>query len=576
MQSDLDDTYECPIHKSKTLPPHLGGFLDDSFHAGGAIPRQRSTSSASSRSSSYQEIPGSPSKKQELMEPVVKTRKVRRHSSHRKSSDRHSKLHPQTILENGDFDVRPKSGSSRNKQYENLDDVNRHGDTLEESAGHYQDINDLSTHQQPLEGEPNVADNPFHSQKHRHRPGQKARIFRKYREMHCTSFCDNDISIEYHGKLPKKDSMFSMSRDSGVNCVGLGNALITTSTPSDAVKNSSCVQSQRSSTPVQLNNQQLQSSTQQQQQPNNLKIIETTFNNDSANTITIHHQAQIHCIPEMSQEDSGFNSPRTLDYTDSFNNVTPQYHTKKIDYQHNWTKPKDLIDSKNNQDKARSIDNLHGSGYGHFVDSDEIPESMEGHDLGASGSWSSSSRQTVKEAPQLPPQLSPEIPQLPPLRPWPHPKEKEQRKSRVSPQEDSDAPREGSPTMVSPSQREFSEAQTVREKDRDRSRDSTHLPNGDVVKIKTSKTKTDGHKSHRNHPKEKETGENKHKYSNNTKKSVSKEDKDKVKRNLGDALENLQEGSSRLHHRAFREYHNGKSHGNGVARSQDYEVVGIV
>ncbi|XP_069125024.1 uncharacterized protein [Argopecten irradians] len=58
---------------------------------------------------------------------------------------------------------------------------------------------------------------------HRSRKSSKSS---RHRHRHSIAFPSNypknDISYEYHGKLPKKSSIKALSRDSGVNCIGLG------------------------------------------------------------------------------------------------------------------------------------------------------------------------------------------------------------------------------------------------------------------------------------------------------------------------------------------------------------------
>jgi len=55
------------------------------------------------------------------------------------------------------------------------------------------------------------------------RPSHVTKVFKKYREMKCTVPCTNDISMEYCGRIQRKNSQLTKSRDSGVNCIGLVN-----------------------------------------------------------------------------------------------------------------------------------------------------------------------------------------------------------------------------------------------------------------------------------------------------------------------------------------------------------------
>ena len=542
----LNDSYECPVHTMKPLPPHFSGFLEDSMKC--TLPRQRSSSSTSSLSSSYQEIPGSPSKKLDFPEPTVKTRnRSRKHS--RRSADRNSRLTPHDEL-----DVRPKVLP------------NKHENDRENT---YLDLNEAVG---PNEEEPvPMQDNPFGT-KHRHKPNQKSRIFKKYREMYCASF-PNDTTSEYIGKLPKKDTGYSMSRDSGVNCVGLnqGESLKVVHSVSKTVEKTALnnQNSQAQPQPQEQHQPQQQQQQHQQQQVlelNNLRFVQTTFHNDGANSVTV-HKAQIHCIPEASQEDSGFNSPRldTLDSLNSTPNTTPQ--TDATDVQNNLKKnePEPQVGPASRVHKdgfSKSIDNLRG----------------EGIELGNSGMWSSSSQQTVREAKP--------IPHLPPPREWtlPRPVLRDQNEAKRTTFDDSELPREGSPTRNDRTERI----------EHDQKRHSTiiHEKNNDVraelngksgfrlsVSLKESFVNRDVK------PKTQEA--NGHSQSNyfsmdrKKNKAMKKEGDDKVKRNLGNEFENAREGT-RLHQRVFQEYHSNNHHHhsktslNGNVQKGDFEVVGIV
>ncbi|XP_033743962.1 uncharacterized protein LOC117329873 [Pecten maximus] len=73
----------------------------------------------------------------------------------------------------------------------------------------------------------NTVDELFNEklQERSHR-GKKSSKSSRHRHRHSiadhSSYPKNDISYEYHGKLPKKSSIKALSRDSGVNCIGLG------------------------------------------------------------------------------------------------------------------------------------------------------------------------------------------------------------------------------------------------------------------------------------------------------------------------------------------------------------------
>lgn len=55
---------------------------------------------------------------------------------------------------------------------------------------------------------------------HNHRKSSRHRHRHSFAYSH-HNYPQNDISYEYHGKLPKKSSIKALSRDSGVNCIGL-------------------------------------------------------------------------------------------------------------------------------------------------------------------------------------------------------------------------------------------------------------------------------------------------------------------------------------------------------------------
>ena len=108
------------------------------------------------------------------------------------------------------------------------------------------------------------------------------------KHMHHKHF-GNDINIEYHGRMPRRNTGLSMSRDSGVNCVGLTDA--------------TCFQLERT--------------------PNSKKHNDTVLNNEHyvknsipqaastprENNLVV-HQATVHETHVKLPQDSGFSSPR--------------------------------------------------------------------------------------------------------------------------------------------------------------------------------------------------------------------------------------------------------------------------
>ena len=123
----------------------------------------------------------------------------------------------------------------------------------------------------------------------------------RYRELQCASFCGNDISIEYKGRMPKKNSMFSLSRDSGVNCVGVKDPA--NNGPSNS-------QGQKDKKLSLLNNQTGASNSRVTSPGGGVNL--NPHNPVSADNA--YHQAQVHAtLPDFSHshQDSGFSSPRT-------------------------------------------------------------------------------------------------------------------------------------------------------------------------------------------------------------------------------------------------------------------------
>jgi hypothetical protein len=320
--------------------------------------------------------------------------------------------------------------------------------------------------------------------------------------------------------------------------------------------------------------------------------VQTTFHNDGANSITV-HKAQIHSIPEASQEDSGFNSPR-FDLQDSLNNTpntTPQSDT--VDLQNNLKKnePEPQVPSgkPRNEGFSKSIDNLHG----------------EGVDLGNGSMWSSSSQQTVREA------ANP-VPHLPPPREWTlprpvlrdrngtgdhngdqngdHDRDHDEGTQETAPElstRDAPKPRVDSAPKQATDYSRNRHSTTVTEKNDMRAEVNSKSGFRLSVSLKESSVvNTEMRPSIVNvKPRSQEVTMNMNTpgscYSLDRKKKPLRRDSgDKVKRNLGSEMENAREGTS-LHQRVFQEYHNNNHHHsktslNGTMPKGDFEVVGIV
>ena len=150
--------------------------------------------------------------------------------------------------------------------------------------------------------EPEFKYNPHHSgmntakeQFTGEKPSLPPRTFHYNKHRNHKNHLGNDISIEYYGRMPKRNTGYSMSRDSGVNCVGLTDASClphiertpTTVTHGnvDVILNNGCH--------AKNNNPQ---ATSTPRGDNNLKV----------------HQATVH-EPSKLAQDSGFSSPRLLD-----------------------------------------------------------------------------------------------------------------------------------------------------------------------------------------------------------------------------------------------------------------------
>ena len=100
----------------------------------------------------------------------------------------------------------------------------------------------------------------------------------------------NDISIEYHGRVPKRNTGYSMSRDSGVNCIGLTEA-------SYLPRIDRTPNTRNHSNEVILNNEchLKHSIPQAASTPNNNLVV---------------HKATAHDTITKLPQDSGFSSPR--------------------------------------------------------------------------------------------------------------------------------------------------------------------------------------------------------------------------------------------------------------------------
>ena len=122
---------------------------------------------------------------------------------------------------------------------------------------------------------------------------RRSKVFRKYRELQCKSFPNNnDITIQYNGHLSMKNTGCTKSRDSGVNCIGLRN-----NQPSGKVNKKS-----ESPIPESLNN--------------GLNVNKSNISPTPKSLLHSTPKSLIHSIPEHSHEDSGFNSPKTADYSE--------------------------------------------------------------------------------------------------------------------------------------------------------------------------------------------------------------------------------------------------------------------
>lgn len=193
---------------------------------------------------------------------------------------------------------------------------------------------------------------------------RKSRVFRKYREMHCASFPNSDIGIEYNVRMPRKHSRMSQSRDSGVNCVVLTDKHT----------------GQPTVPPLQ----------------NHLAHLEQHDNRSPVNHWLSTHEAQIHSIPEHVHEDSGFNSPRTAELPPA-GQANP-YYTHDNTFRTEVTP----VQGKLNTDSRASSQSPPLEGSDLYPPTGCIQSSNLHHQpMYGSSSWSSSV-QTVREMPVAP------------------------------------------------------------------------------------------------------------------------------------------------------------------------------
>ena len=309
-------------------PIHVNGFTDSDHLQIPQHPRQRSSSSHSydSRSSSH-EISGPPMSplKPEPKEPKVTTHVKSKHrhrndSKSRKHSHRHQQQHQQQALVNhkGHADVdenghiycepaSPRDVYSRNIPFHDSEPFECHVKVRRNPLDDNQEQGGLSVNipsvangpaslSNTLKGDSNINTKPESSQRTRgHRNN-------RYRELPCPTIYGTDISIEYNGKIPKRNTVYSLSRDSGVNCVGL----------TDTSGNLQSGKEKRLSGLNVLNNQ-----TGTGSRLAGGSSSTTTLNNHNRTSFDsnlVMHQAQVHGTADYvshSHQDSGFSSPRT-------------------------------------------------------------------------------------------------------------------------------------------------------------------------------------------------------------------------------------------------------------------------
>ena len=111
-----------------------------------------------------------------------------------------------------------------------------------------------------------------------------------YKKRGLPNHIGNDISIQYHGRMPRRNTGCSLSRDSGVNCIGLTDA--------------PCFQVER--TPNIRKNDRDDAILNNRQVKNNVPQAASTPRENNL----IVHQATVHEALVKLPQDSGFSSPR--------------------------------------------------------------------------------------------------------------------------------------------------------------------------------------------------------------------------------------------------------------------------
>lgn len=282
------------------LPADINGHhnTNNGLHSNLHVPRQQSSSSHShdSRSSSFDVSPS----------PHRGGHDNHKHR-HRSSSKgrRHSLRHPPTAANPNEYveydrdshiycePSNPPNLYARNIQYEG---VGAETSTPVHSNNKSMSLNSKQQKQAISSNGRDVVDShdgvPHSKSLPSPRP-KSARLIR-YKELQCPSFCGNDISIEYKGRMPKRNSHFSLSRDSGVNCVGLkegtGNQQSLKDCKLTVLNNQTGPTNSRSNGALNLSN-------------HNRVSAETTF--------PVQQDAGVPELVPHSHQDSGFSSPRT-------------------------------------------------------------------------------------------------------------------------------------------------------------------------------------------------------------------------------------------------------------------------
>ena len=443
---ELDNIYECPIHRASTLPV---GMSAPGFHqAGGPVMQYTEDPSGlyeAGRHSSHNSQESRNSQQETSFElddskhRVHNHRPSRHHQSrtHRQESPnvaRQRSLDNQSPTQhsnpgNNNGDVRPKAAPVQDLSGNSYWDKPEHQPIAEEASAAEGRSQDYGTSKQVL--------NNAHVPVRLERPTHVSRVFKKYREMKCGSFLSNDINVEYQGRLDKRASQFAKSRDSGVNCVGLSltetnnmdGGPQTKLVNSDGARPSSQALQQVNnlsggeatklsnlSPQVQAQNSPTHSSPRVASPAHNSPAVASPAHNSLVHEVLVHHS------PENVHEDSGFNSPRTNDLPNStktspfgrsYSCETPQGY-KQARTNHNLVQGGPLSKSASLGDGSTS---RHDSDPSYeslpMVDSPRQPQSFNARDnqnhLGhhssglpdkSAGMWSDSSKQTVLEADQ--------------------------------------------------------------------------------------------------------------------------------------------------------------------------------